>query len=99
MVLSNYSPVAATGSWNPKCLKASSGLPWLATFVALLLRSSVWWVASGKDVFSFDTALNYALAARGWSVAVWEDLAAPNAAFLCDQGFMAEHVVTGDTVH
>ena len=50
---------------------------------------------AGKDIFSFDLALNYALAARGWSVSVWDDLALVDGAdekpaFLYDQGGMAE---------
>ena len=29
-------------------------------------------LCAGKDFFSFDMALSYALAARGWSVEVWD---------------------------
>ena len=44
--------------------------------------------------------LNYALAARGWSVSVWDDLALVDGAdektaFLYDQGGMAETAETG----
>lgn len=57
---------------------------------------------AGKDIFSFDLALNYALAARGWSVSVWDDLALVDGAdekpaFLYDQGGMAETAETAET--
>ena len=51
---------------------------------------------AGKDIFSFDLALNYALAARGWPVSVWDDLALVDGgadakpAFLYDQSGVAE---------
>jgi len=50
----------------------SSRLPILPVASKLVFVGMLFSHCAGKDFFSFDIALSYALAARGWSVEVWD---------------------------